>query len=95
MENLAKKLTITQGIGPLDSEDRKMQEMKVIWSPLTVFSAKMRDFAVDFAVYVYCMLKDDEVMKTRLVVSCFVSEGSMTWLFFSDRSGSTLGSIFL
>ena len=30
MKNLAEKLTITQGIGPLDSEDRKMQEMKVI-----------------------------------------------------------------
>ena len=30
MENLAKKFIFTQGIGPLDSEDRKMQEMKVI-----------------------------------------------------------------
>ena len=26
MENLAKKNTFTQGIGPLDSEDRKMQD---------------------------------------------------------------------
>ena len=29
MENIAEK-KFTQGIGPLDSEDRKMQEMKVI-----------------------------------------------------------------
>ena len=30
LENLAKKNIFTQEIGPLDSEDRKMQEMKVI-----------------------------------------------------------------
>ena len=89
MENLAKKY--------LYSKDRTFR----LWRQknagnesdliLQLAFQQKWDFTVDFAVYVYCMLKDDEVMKTRLVVSaCFVSEGHDMAVFFSVRSGSTL-----
>ena len=79
MENL------TQGIGPLDSAWRQKNAGNESDLILQLAFQQKWDFAVDFAVYVYCMLKDDEVMKTRLVVSaCFVSEGHDMTVFFSS-----------